>query len=166
MSWMHDTHDDNHKKRELHQGMCRTRGCFTQPVKSICLHHILILPTYLQHFKREVINFTIITLDDQSSVSSFHVMTMNYIATKIALSTNSCSNLRTQQSAASLESVSQIFHLPNQLQQLSHNLPSAQRAGLHQICSKANLRLTIQFTFTKAINTFRTVNENHYWMQE
>ncbi len=146
--------------------MCRTRGSFTQVVKSICLHHILILATYLRDSKREVINFAIITLDDQSSVSSFHVMTMNYIATKIALSTNSCSNLRTQQSAASLASVPQICHLPNQLQHVSHNLPSAQRTGLHQICSKAIFRLTFQFTFTKANDTFRTVNENHHWTQE
>lgn len=156
---MHDDHDDNRKKRELHQSMCKASGCFTQLVKSICLHHTLILATYLLQSEREVIIFTVITLDDQSSASSFHVMTMNYIATKIALSTNSCSNLRTQQSAANLASVPQICYLPNQLQHLSHNLPSTQRAGLHQIRSKANLRLTIQFTFTKANDTFRTVNE-------
>jgi len=53
MSWVHDAHDDNHKKIKLHQRMCRTRGSFTQLVKSFCLHQILILATYLQHFKRE-----------------------------------------------------------------------------------------------------------------
>ncbi len=164
MSWVHDAHDDNHKKIKLNQRMCRTRGCFTQLVKSICLHHILILATYLQPFRKGSRKFH--HNHPGSSVSSFHVMTKNYIATKITPSTNSYSNLRTQQSAASLASVPQICHLPNQLQHLSHNLPSAQRTGLHQICSKANFRLTIQFTFTKANDTFRTVNENHHWTQE